>query len=39
MTTTVNPSPNPLKLRERIKLPRQHMPEQPADERPGTLQR
>ena len=33
MTTTVNPSPNPLKLRERIKLPRQHMPEQPADER------
>ena len=31
--TQAKPSPNPLRLRERIKLPRQHMPEQPADER------
>ncbi len=33
MTTAAKSSPNPLKLKERIKLPRQHMPEQPADQR------
>jgi len=33
MTAAAQPSLNPLRLRERIKLPRQHMPEQPADER------
>ena len=33
MTQVAQPSPNPLRLKERIKLPRQHMPEQPADER------
>jgi glutamate synthase (NADPH) small chain len=33
MTPAAKPSPNPLRLRERIKLPRQPMPEQPAEER------
>ena len=33
MTAAAQPSLNPLRLRERIKSPRQHMPEQPADER------
>jgi glutamate synthase (NADPH/NADH) small chain len=33
MTPAATHSPNPLRLKDRIKLPRQHMPEQPADER------
>lgn len=37
MTQCAQPSPNPLRLRERIKLPRQPMPEQPAEERARTF--
>jgi glutamate synthase (NADPH/NADH) small chain len=33
MTPVATRSPNPLHLKERIKIPRQHMPEQPAEER------
>jgi hypothetical protein len=33
MTPTATRSPNPLHLKERIKIPRQPMPEQPAGER------
>ena len=33
MTPAATHSPNPLRLKERIKLPRQHIPEQPANER------
>jgi len=33
VTETLPQSANPLSLRERAKLPRQHMPEQPAEER------
>ncbi len=37
MTQAAQLSPNPLRLKERIKLPRQHMPEQPAEERAKTF--
>ena len=33
MSAPAKPSPNPLKNRDRMKIPRQHMPEQPAQER------